>query len=92
MNPDTMRVVRLPVPSVDSNGLPDRDEVERLLTEPFNFEVLPAALDMAAQAFLHGRPEATVSRTSGGKLSRWAAKRRKEKRKAAAAARRMNRK
>ena len=54
-------------------------------------EKLPSDLDRAARAVLKGRPEAYVSRTSGGKLSRYAAKQRKAKRKAARAARKRNR-
>ena len=54
------------------------------------FESLPLDLEHAAKTALKGRPEITVSRTSGGKLSKHAAKRRKEKRKEARAARKRN--
>ena len=59
--------------------------------EAQGFELLPQDLQHAAKTVLKGKPEATVSRTSGGKLSRHAAKRRKEKRKAARQARKRNR-
>lgn len=55
--------------------------------EKEEFELLPQDLQHAAKTVLKGRPRATVSRTSGGKLSKYAAKRRKQKRKAARAAR-----
>jgi hypothetical protein len=43
------------------------------------YELVPNELERAAEKKLAGRNEATVSLTSGGKLSRWAAKKRKEK-------------
>jgi len=57
-----------------------------------DYEKLPDNLAHAARTVLEGRSEAYVSRTSGGKLSRYAAKRRKEKRKEARNARKRNRK
>jgi hypothetical protein len=46
------------------------------------YDPLPAELELAAKAVLKGRKEAHVSLgPSGGKLSRYAAKRRKERRK-----------
>lgn len=45
---------------------------------PESFEQLPPELTKAAQAKLAGAIEATVSRNSGGKLSKWAKKRRKQ--------------
>ena len=65
-----------------------------VLTEPDTrdrYERLPTDLNWAARSVLRGRSSAYVSRTSGGKLSRYAAKRRKSKRKTARAARKRNR-
>jgi len=66
----------------------ERAETEWIKT---GYEKLPEELQPAARKVLRGRTEASVSRTSGGKLSRYAAKRRKEKRKQARAARKRNR-
>lgn len=55
------------------------------------FEPLPLDLQDAAAKFLAGADRAIVSKHSGGKLSRFAAKQRKAKRKAAKMARRRNR-
>ena len=44
------------------------------------YEVLPDDLQGAARRKLAGRSEAHASRTSGGRLSKWAAKRRKANR------------
>lgn len=49
---------------------------------PKGYEPVPTELQRAAIFKLAGRKEATVSRTSGGKLSRWAAMRRNQRRKA----------
>lgn len=45
---------------------------------PPGYEILPSELQHAARLKLAGKKEATVSRRSGGKLSRWAAARRRE--------------
>lgn len=45
------------------------------------FEPLPKDLQHAAKRKLKGKKSVFVSKTSGGKLSKWAAKRRKEKKK-----------
>lgn len=59
------------------------------------FVKLPADLEEAAKRKLNGKREATVSLTSGGKLSRFAsqdrAKKRKQRRKIAKASRKRNR-
>ncbi|MBO9609196.1 MAG: hypothetical protein J7639_24795 [Paenibacillaceae bacterium] len=55
------------------------------------FEPIPEHLRAAAEKKLGSRDSATVSLTSGGKLSKWAAQKRKEKKKAAKEARRRNR-
>jgi hypothetical protein len=55
------------------------------------YEVLPDGLQGAARRHLNGRSEVYVSKTSGGKLSRWAAGRRKARRQAAKESRRRNR-
>ncbi len=78
MNVDNNRVVRLD------------DSVVELRPAP-GYELLPDILERAAKAMLRGKPEAIMSRTSGGKLSRYAARRRKERRKEARNARRRNR-
>jgi len=44
-----------------------------------DYEPVPPELERAAQKKLAGKEETTVSLASGGKLSRWAAKKRKEK-------------
>ncbi len=51
---------------------------------------VPAELEKAAEKKLAGQDEAYVSLTSGGKLSKWAAKQRKAKRKKQKASRRKN--
>lgn len=55
------------------------------------FEQIPPELENAAKVKLAGRTEATVSRNSGGKLSKWAAQRRKARRKMEKQTRRANR-
>lgn len=55
------------------------------------FTPVPDELNHAADRKLGGKDRAVVSKTSGGKLSRWAAKQRKAKRKAQRAARRRQR-
>ena len=77
MNPDDMHLVAL-----------KKDE-----PMPEGHTELPPDLWPAAMAKLaYGRMrEARVSKHSGGKLSRWAAKERKARRKAAAGSRRRNR-
>lgn len=52
---------------------------------------VPKELETAAKKKLAGKDEAFVSLTSGGKLSKWAAKQRKDKKKAAKLSRRKNR-
>lgn len=56
-----------------------------------DFQRVPPELSRAASKKLAGRDHAEMSLTSGGKLSKWAAKQRKTKRKRAAASRRKNR-
>jgi len=77
--------------NVDTNHLVALQNMERDLLRARDYEQLPDELEPAAKAVLRGRNEAYVSRTSGGKLSKYAAKRRKEKRKQARAARKRNR-
>ena len=77
--------------NVDTNHLVALQNMERDLLRARGYEQLPDELEPAAKAVLRGRSEAYVSRTSGGKLSKYAAKRRKEKRKQARAARKRNR-
>lgn len=48
--------------------------------EDNGYKKVPEELSFAAQMKLQGRPEAFVSLTSGGKLSKFAAKNRKAKR------------
>lgn len=75
MNCDTGHLVRL-----GENEIP-----------PVGYEPVPDNLLRAANKKLAGKNEAYVSLTSGGKLSRWAAKQRKAKRKVVRASRRRNR-
>ncbi len=56
-----------------------------------SYEQVPKELEAAAKKKLAGKDETVVSLTSGGKLSKWAAKRRKDKRKLAKASRKKNR-
>ena len=77
--------------NVDTNHLVALQDAARDLLRARDYEKLPDELEPAARAVLRGRNEAYVSRTSGGKLSKYAAKRRKEKRKQARAARKRNR-
>jgi len=77
--------------NVDTNHLVVLRETEQDALRALDYERLPGELEPAARAVLRGRNEAYVSRTSGGKLSKYAAKRRKEKRKQARAARKRNR-
>lgn len=55
------------------------------------YKEVPKELETAAEKKLSGKAEAYVSLTSGGKLSKWAAKQRKTKRKMANQGRRKNR-
>ena len=55
------------------------------------FEVLPKKLQHAAKLKLNGRKSAVVSRGSGGKLSKHAAKLRKQRRRRERAARKKKR-
>jgi hypothetical protein len=84
---------------VNNNELVSSDVI-RELWEQFGrsspevkrFTPVPEELEPAAEKVLAGRDRAFVSKTSGGKLSRWAAEQRKAKRKAQKRARRRNRK
>ncbi|HML23557.1 MAG TPA: hypothetical protein PKD09_18010 [Aggregatilinea sp.] len=58
---------------------------------PEGYIPIPPELNRAARRKLAGHSQATVSLTSGGKLSKWAAKQRKAKRKVAKDSRRKNR-
>ncbi|QWU17347.1 hypothetical protein SAMN04487895_104269 [Paenibacillus sophorae] len=77
MNIDTGELIRLKQPDVK----PVAGE----------FEPLPAALQAAARKKLGDADSATVSMSSGGRLSKWAREQRKKRRKAARDARRINR-
>jgi len=59
--------------------------------EKQKFTPIPPELQSAAERKLNGRGSVSVSKHSGGKLSRWAAVERKKKRKAQKKARRANR-
>lgn len=52
------------------------EEMRRLARE--GFEPVPPGLQRAAAKKLRGQREVTVARHSGGRLSKWAAKRRRE--------------
>ena len=72
--------------NVDSMELrPIPDELMQKLQEqekkmPQGFIPVPSELEKAATKVLAGKDSAVVSRTSGGKLSRWAASERKKRR------------
>jgi hypothetical protein len=59
---------------------------------PHGYTPLPDSLAPAARKVMGDRDEGQVSLTSGGKLSKWAAKERKLRHKKANASRRRNRK
>lgn len=69
MNPDTNELIQF-----------DDDELNKLFKKHNPYEQLPDDLHHAAKVKLKGRKSAFVSKTSGGKLSKWAVHRRKEKR------------
>lgn len=77
MNPMTGHLVS------DINTIDDRFRAD--------YAPVPDSLNRAARRKLAGRPEARVSLTSGGKLSKHAAEQRRAKRKAEKAARARNR-
>ncbi len=83
MNPHTNQIIHL-----------DHDPIERMRQLASGFQELPQELQRAARIKLAGRPEATVSRTSGGQLCNWARKQRKmaNRKRMAEASRRRNRK
>jgi len=56
-----------------------------------DYEAIPEELKPAAKKALNGRSEVYISRTSGGKLSKYAASKRKALRKAQAKSRKNNR-
>jgi hypothetical protein len=56
------------------------------------YEPIPNHLIKAAVLKLGGTKEATISKHSGGRLSKWAAQRRKEKRRTEKLSRKRNRK
>lgn len=58
---------------------------------PKGYTLVPTELNRAARRKLAGKKEAQVSLTSGGRLSRWAARQRKARRKMAKESRRRNR-
>ena len=61
---------------INEETLKELDERARKKYNP-----VPGALEYAAKRKLNGEKEAYVSKTSGGKLSKWAAKKRKKKKK-----------
>jgi hypothetical protein len=58
---------------------------------PSGYEVLPDDLQGAGRRALGGRSETHVSKTSGGRLSKWAAGRRKARRQMRKSSRKRNR-
>lgn len=79
MNPDSMEL----------KSFEEEKELKKALAK--GFDVLPPKLTRAARRKLASRRSVTVSRTSGGKLSKWAAEKRKNRRAMAKASRRANR-
>ena len=74
--------------SLDEAGAIEQKEIEH---EANGYVPVPPELNRAAKRKLAGKDEAYVSLTSGGELSKWAAKQRKAKRKIAAESRKKNR-
>ncbi|KKN01523.1 hypothetical protein LCGC14_1126910 [marine sediment metagenome] len=66
---------------VETNHLISGDEMEKLskFIEDHEYEQLPEELQLAASLKLKGKDSAFISKTSGGKLSKYAAKRRRRK-------------
>ena len=69
--------------NIDNNRLSwlSAPAVQAALAAGEHIEQVPSTLDRAAKKALRGRSEVTISKTSGGKLSKWAAGRRKARRK-----------
>jgi hypothetical protein len=71
--------------NIDNNRLYDGDTALEAMRKAMkagdHVEAVPTMLQGAAKKALRGRAEATISKTSGGKLSKWAAGRRKARRK-----------
>ncbi len=67
------------------------NETEMINALAHGFEPLPIELQHAAKVKLNGNKSAFVSKSSGGKLSKFARKRRQEARRVAKQARRRNR-
>ena len=79
--------------NTDTGELISAEKFARLAEEEKKkFTPVPERLSRAARRKLAGKDQAMASLTSGGKLSRWAAKKRKAKRRATKLARRLNRK
>jgi len=64
--------------NVNTNHLIQVDDSTKI---PEDYMDVPENLNRAARRALKGEREVTISRTSGGKLSRWASKQQKLKRK-----------
>lgn len=77
------------VESMELKSCKDERTLEEL--QDLGYTEVPPALNRAARRKLAGRDRAVVSRTSGGKLSTWAAAERKRHRKIAQESRRRNR-
>lgn len=75
MNPETCEAAEL------RDGLETTEDWAEALSDlgP-GWELVPRHLKRAARAVLKGEARATFSRTSGGKLSRYAAQRRRQQR------------
>lgn len=93
MNPDTGHLVRMDS-ELAKELFGELKTIEKAMEERMHtlgYQPVPDELENAAKKKLAGKDEAYVSLTSGGKLSRWAAKKRKHKRKMARESRRRNR-
>lgn len=76
----------------DTNHLVSKKHLDTLPEDAKKeYEPVPEGLNRAARRKLAGKSEAHVSFNSGGKLSKWAAKKRKGKSKHAKKSRRKNR-
>ena len=67
MNPDTNELVRID----------DLEEMKEFAKK--GFIPIPQTLERAAKLMLGKKEKVVVSKTSGGKLSRWAAKKRRQR-------------
>jgi len=95
VNPDTGHLLKLDSETARKlfGELETTEEAMKMKKRMYalGYQSVPKELENAAEKKLAGKDEAHVSLTSGGRLSRWAAKKRKHRRKMARESRRRNR-